>query len=89
MGEKIKKGLSIASNILNGISSVIIFFGLITSKIEVFLSASITYLLACGLKLIANKKDDKKLIFAGIVLIIFTIITGAFNISNMIKWNLK
>lgn len=89
MEEKIKKGLSIASNILNGISSIIIFFGLITGKIELLLSASITYLLACGLKLIANKKDDKKLTFVGIVLIIFTIITGAFNISNMIKWNLK
>jgi len=94
MNEKYKGIISVITNILDSITTLItaiaiylfVFGG--KNTIELFLYASIGYLLSLSLKLIGNKKDNKKLVYCGVVLLIFTLVIGGFIIVNSIKWNI-
>ena len=95
MKEKYKGIISIVTNILDGISALIIgvaaicfFVSNIQISIILFQIYSILYLLSISLKLINNKKDNKKLTYCGIGLLMFTLIVGVYIIVNIIKWNI-
>lgn len=92
MNNKTLKIIETISNIFDRICTLItvlaiLFFFLGQNTIEMFLGASFLYLWSCGLKLIANKKKDKRLTYLGIFLIIFFTILSVFCIINMIKWS--
>lgn len=91
MNDKTLKIIETISNIFDktcifvtGLAMLFFFLG--QNTIEMFLCASFLYLWSCGLKLIANKKKDKRLTYLGIFLIIFFTILAVFCIINMIKW---
>lgn len=92
MNDKTLKMIETISNVFNSISIFItglamLFFLLGQNTIEMFLCAGFLYLWSCGLKLIANKKKDRRLTYLGIFLIVFSTILAAFCIINMIKWS--
>ena len=95
MKEKYKGIISIITNTLDGISNIIIgiavicfFVSNIQNSMVLFQIYSIIYLLSCSLKLINNKKDNKKLTYCGIGLFIFALLIGGYIIVNIIKWNI-
>ncbi len=84
MKQSTKRIISIITNILDSITTlfigIAIYFFVFRANniIELFLYASISYLLSITLKLINNEKENKKLIYCGFALLIFTIIIGGF-----------
>jgi len=95
MKEKYKEIISIITNTLDGISTLIIgvtvicfFVSNIQNSMVLFQIYSILYLLSCSLKLINNEKNNKKLTYCGIGLFIFTLIIGGYIMVNIIKWNI-
>lgn len=95
MKKNTKQIINIITNILDSITTLLagiaIYFFVFSAKntIELFLYASIGYLLSLSLKLLNNEKENKKLIYCGVILLIFTLFIGGFIIVNSIKWSLN
>lgn len=95
MKKNTKRIMSIITSVLESITTlfigIAIYFYVFRAnhKIELFLYASICYFLSLAFKLINNEKGNKKLVYCGFALLIFTLLIGGFIIVNSIKWNLN